>query len=381
MSRLRFPVVLLAVSLSCYSAVLGQTVLFSDDLAAGVGWKYSHFGGTAKPDATDISSIDFGFDYAALGIPEAPHSQLGDAVRRGLRLDANVPGLYGGDQVAAVYESTTFTGQYTVQVDVWMNWAPITSGAGTTEHVGIVAGFDIAAAQRSFAPGLNGGGVIFAGDGDSSCSGSVCDIMLVKDGARLDLASGQYGETTFGGSNQAGYNNTNSNANLNLPSLFPSFSIATATDGLNATGTQPAGALGFQWVTVTLEVDATAPGNGTNGELGIVRVALESAHSGNSFVLGTIDNSIEQNPNDGINTYERPVNLEGSIGLVMTDFYSSGPANPIFSFGLFDNVRVYEGLLSESLFNEAIVIPEPTSVVLISVLIVPACRIRRGPWS
>lgn len=357
--------------------LLAQTLLFSDDLSTGTGWKYSHFGGTAKPDDGDISTADFGFNYAVLGIPEAPHSQPGDAVRRGLRLDANTPGLFGGDQVAAVYESASFTGQYSVQVDVWMNWAPIVSGAGTTEHVGVMAGFDIAAAQRSFSPGLNGGGVIFAGDDDATCSGAICDIALLKDGARLDLASGQYGETSFGGGNQAGYNNTNSNANLNLPSLFPSFSIASATGGLNASGTQPAGALGFQWVTVTLEVDTTAMGNGPNNSLGTVRVILESARSGNSFVLGTIDNSIEQNPADGINTYERPVNLSGAIGLVMTDFYNSGPANPTHSFGLFDNVRVYEGLLSESLLSELLVVPEPSSVSLILFAMVCACRRRR----
>ncbi len=385
-SNIARPLYVLVVSLAAAFALgvasqgHAQTVLFTDDLASGGGWKYSHFGGTSLPDASDISRADFGFDYSSLGIPEAPHSQPGDAIRRGLRLAANVPGQFGGDQIAAVYESTLFVGQYTVQVDVWMNWSPIASGAGTTEHVGVLAGFDIADAQSSFSPGLNGAGVLYAGDADASCSGNICDIMLVKDGARLDLASGQYGETSFGGGNQSGYNNTNSNANLNLPSLFPSFSIASATGGLNATGTQPAGALGFQWVTVTLEVDATDPGNGTNGQLGTVKVTLESARSGNSFVLGTIDNSIDQNPNDGINTYERPVNLEGGIGLAMTDFYNGGPANPTFGFALFDNVRVYQGLLSEEGLSQSLTVPEPNALTLIALLL-SGCGIRRGKRS
>lgn len=359
----------------------GQQLLFSDDLSLGVGWKYSHFGGTAQPDAGDIGTAAFGFDYSTLGIPEAPHSLPGDSVRRGLRLDANVRGLYGGDQIAAVYEHPGFTGQYTLQVDVWMNWSPVAGGAGTTEHVGVMAGFNTSRAQRSFSPGLNGGGVIFAGDADSTCGTSVCDIMLLKDGARLDLASGQYGETSFGGSNQTGYNNSNSNGNLNLPSLFPSFNISSATSGLNATGTQPAGALGFQWITVTLEVDTLALGAGPNSDLGTVTVTLQSARSGSSFVLGTIDNSVDQNPNDGINTYERPVNLEGGIGLVMTDFFNSGPANPTFSFGLFDNVRVYEGFLSENLTAERFVTPEPTAMVLISIAAVAGSLFRSGRYS
>jgi hypothetical protein len=380
MRCLRFLIFALLIGIAS-EAARGQVVLFSDDLSLGTGWKYSHFGGTDQPDANDISSAAFGFDYSALGIPEAPHSLPGDPVRRGLRLDANVPAQFGGDQIAAVYEHPDFTGQYTVQVDVWMNWSPIASGAGTTEHVGVMAGFKTASAQRSFSPGLNGGGVIFAGDADSGCGTDVCDIMLVKDGTHLDLASGQYGETSFGGSNQTGYNHSNSNANLNLPSLFPSFSISSATGGLNATGTQPAGALGFQWITVTLEVDTLALGAGPNSHLGTVKVTLESARSGNSFVLGTIDNSIEQNPNDGINTYERPVNLEGGIGLVMTDFFGSGPSNPTFSFGLFDNVRVYEGFLDETLVSERLAIPEPAAIALITVVAVAGCLLRSGRCS
>lgn len=359
-----------------------QTLLFSDDMSTGTGWKYSHFGGIAKPGANDISEADFGFNYAALGIPEAPHSQPGQPVRRGLRLADNIVGEFAGDQVAAVYESPLFVGQYTVQVDVWLNWAPNATETGTTEHVGVLAGFNVANAQRTFSPGQNGAGVLYSSDGGGGCSntGSACDYMLVKNGSELDLTSGQYAQTSFGLSNQAGYDNTDSNANLNLQTLFPSFNIATATSGSNATGTQPAGALGFQWVTVTLEVDADATGNGTNGHLGTVKVTLESHRTGNSLVLGIIDNSIEQNPADGINTYERPVNLEGGIGLMMTDLFASGPTNPNFAFGLFDNVRVYQGLLGESLTSNYHAVPEPASFVLLASLAVGLC-VGRGQRS
>lgn len=357
------------------ASVHSQTLIFSDDLSTGTGWKYSHFGGTAKPGPNDISEADFGFNYAALGIPEAPNSQPSDITRRGLRLATNTVGQFAGDQIAAVYESPLFVGQYTVQVDVWLNWAPNVTETGTTEHVGILAGFKVANAQRNFSPGQNGAGVLYSSDGGGGCSstGSSCDYMLVKNGSELDLASGQYSQTSFGQSNQAGYDNTDSNANLNLQTLFPAFNIATATGGLNATGTQPAGALGFQWVTVTLEVDANTVGNGTNGHSGTVKVILESHRSGNSFVLGTIDNSIEPNPADGINTYERPVNLEGGIGLMMTDLFASGPTNSNFAFGLFDNVRVYQGLLSESLTSNYHAVPEPASFVLMTTLVVGLC--------
>ncbi len=334
----RLALVLVGVfSLSPWAA--SQTVIFSDDLSTGAGWQFSHFGGTAQPGASDINEADFGFDYSSLGIPEAPHSDPGDDSTSGLRLAANLPGQWGGDQIAAVYEDAAFSGQHTVQVDVWINWAS-PSGVGSTEHAGVLAGFQVDDAQGTFAPGQNGAGVLFDGDGDASCAASRCDYMLVKDGARLDLSSGQYGESNLSPTNQAGYNATDLNSNLDLQTLFPSFDIGAATGGLNGSGTQPAGALGFQWVTVMLAVDPNATGSGT------VQVTLESHQSGNSFLLGTIDNSVINDPSDGINAEERPVNLEGGVGLMLTDLYGGAPSNPNLAFGLFDNVRVFDGLLS-----------------------------------
>ncbi len=369
---------LLLLTLVQAPSALGQTVLFKDAMESGAGWKYSHFGGTSKPTASDISQADFGFDYSTLGIPEAPHSQVGDATRRGLRLAANTPGLWGGDQVAAVYEDVNFDGQYTVQVDAWLNWSSGGSNVGTTEHLGVLAGFQVADAQQSFAPGQNGAGALVSSDGDASCGSGICDYILVKDGAHLDSASGQYGEDNFGFGNRLGYNSTDSNANLNLPALFPSFNIATATDGLNGTGTQPAGALGFQWVTVTLKVDTLAVGANANGKLGTVEVTLTSHHSGNSFVLGTIDNSVEDDPFDGYDTQERPANLSGGIGLMLTDFYNSGPSNPNRAFALFDNLRISDGLVS-SVTDNSVGVPEPHAIVtsMWCLLILGYLRVRR----
>jgi hypothetical protein len=128
-----------------------QTVLFSDDLSTGVGWEYSHFGGTAKPNSNDISEADFGFNYSALGIPEAPNTEVGDPGSMGLRLATNTPGLWAGDQIAAVYEDSSFNGQYTLQVDIWLNWSAPT-GTGTTEHVGALVGFNLAGHKGGFHP-------------------------------------------------------------------------------------------------------------------------------------------------------------------------------------------------------------------------------------
>ena len=61
-----------------------QTVLFSDDLSNGGGWEYSHFEGTAKPNGNDLSEADFGFNYSAFGIPEAPNTEFGDPSTLGI---------------------------------------------------------------------------------------------------------------------------------------------------------------------------------------------------------------------------------------------------------------------------------------------------------
>ncbi len=341
----------------------GQTVLFSDDLSTGTGWQYSHFGGTDKPDGTDISSADFGFDYSAYGIPEAPNSDPNDASTLGLRLAANLPGGWAGDQVAAVYEDASFDDQYTVEVDVWMNY----DASGTTEHVGVSAGFDLDDAQFTFTPAQNGAGVTFSGDGSAGCSSSddgICDYILLKDGARLDLDSGQYAESDFGTGNRPGYNHSDSNGNIDLAALFPAIDISAATGGLNSSGTNQAGALGFQWVTVMIEVDANATGNGTNGNLGTAEVFLKSHAAGSSFLLGTIDNSVTDDPFDGINSEERPVGLEGGIGLFIVDYFSSQGTDPNLAFALFDNVRVTDGPFSGSSSNAAQV-PEPAGLLLL----------------
>lgn len=348
------PGILLLTLIPLAVSATGQTLLFSDQMNVGTGWKFSYFAGALDPPFPTVSK-EFDFDYSAFGIPEAPNTAVGDAVRRGLRLDSNIQGGFGGDAIAAVYEDPRFTGKYTVQVDMWMNWSADATQNGTTEHGGVYAGFDYDTAINSFTPGQSGAGVTISTDGD--CSN--CDYILNKDAAELDLFSGQYVSSDIGFGNQPGFDNTDGD-DMHAPdfeALFPSFDIATATNNMQGTGTQPAGALGFQWVTVTIEVDTEGPGTGANGHLGTAKVTLKSAQSGNSVVIGTIQNSVDDILDDDMDgdecsggedicTGEHPVNMSGGIGLVDIDFFSSKPSNPAWGFMVFDNVRVYEGFLS-----------------------------------
>lgn len=110
------------------SVAVAQTPIFSDDLSVGTGWTYSHIGGTSKPvppsgGGSDNVEADFGFDYSQFGIPEAPNSDAGDPATQGLRLADNLNGFFDDEGIAVVYEDASFAGQYTVQVDAWLNWA------------------------------------------------------------------------------------------------------------------------------------------------------------------------------------------------------------------------------------------------------------------
>lgn len=63
---------------------------------------------------------------------------------------------------------------------------------------------------------------------------------------------------------------------------------------------------------------------------------MRSAASGNTIEIGTIDNS---------NGDFLAAPLDGSVGLLMQDIFSSVTVNPTYSFGLFDNVQVLNGLV------------------------------------
>lgn len=95
----------------------------------------------ASGDGGADSTIDFGFDYVAAGIPLAPNSMPGDT--RGLRMTVNDreegdegPSSTEEDHITA-FNNTVLSGAYRLQVDMYMGVD--SSRGGTTEfaHVGI----------------------------------------------------------------------------------------------------------------------------------------------------------------------------------------------------------------------------------------------------
>ena len=236
-----------------------------------------------------------------------------------------------------------------MQVDAWLNWSADDDLNGTTEHAGVYAGFDPGSVDSS-APAQSGAGLLWSSDGD--CGN--CDYILAKNGpgagdGELDLDSGQYSVSDFGFGNQSGYDNTDVNTDpmngaiVDIPAIFPEFDIAAATNNMNGTGTQRAGAAGFQWVTVTAEVDTNAMGTGNVNVPGLASFTIANAASGEELFVGTIDNSSDLNPAGEIS-----VDMSGGIGLMLVDFFSSNASDPNFAFALYDNVRVYDGFFNDT---------------------------------
>ncbi|TWT96878.1 hypothetical protein Pla108_26530 [Botrimarina colliarenosi] len=321
-------------------SVVAQTTIYTDafenEETLLVSGATSSTGWVFDLDEANQSDARFGFDYSSLSIPEAPRSAPGDAAQRGVALRTNVA-AGNIDSAGISLANPAFSGRYLVEVDMWLNWSLDESQVGTTEHAGLFVGNDTVdnPASPDF-PVQRGAGAIFSSDGD--CSN--CDFILLKNEAELDTFSGQYTVTDFGFGNQDGYDNTDINADpmngdlLDLPALFPSFSIP-----LNPSFTQPAGAVGFQWITLTADVDPNG-GTGPGPVKGTTTFTVKNAASGESFTLGTVDNSILDDPDDGQDTGESPVDMEGQVSLVLIDFFTSVARDINEATVVFDNLVV-----------------------------------------
>ncbi len=354
----------LAVSLMSGFALIeasAQTVLFSDtfdseDLfvftnavnqtvpVGSTPWTYQ--GQEALQNRTD-----YGVDYAAAGIPEAPNTQSGDALGRGVALRANVT-QGRRDQAAIFVEDPSFTGRYRVQVDMYLSWAAEPSGqVGTTEHGGLFIGKDTPSnpaltddnaldGDRAY-PGSAGAGALFASDGGALNF----DYLLLKNNVYPTTTSEQYSVSDFGFGSQLGYDNTDVNEDpangelINLPELFPELVTPTGI-------TQAAGAIGFRWVTLIADVDTDAIGNGTGTTPGLATFSVEVPESGESFTLGTLDNSIIDDPGDGPllgfedETEQGPVDMSGRVTLTLVDFFPSVASDQSLAQVYFDNLIV-----------------------------------------
>ncbi|MBN2448526.1 MAG: hypothetical protein JXO22_17495, partial [Phycisphaerae bacterium] len=145
-----------------------QIVLFQDDFDAGTSagnWSVlSHAG-----DYT----ANFAFDYSTRGIPSAPNSTGGSTV--GLHFTVNnndqTPAK---DAVSAYPVGQSFSGDYTLKFDMWINYnGGAGGGTGSTEFVS--AGINHSGSQVCWPDNAASDGFWFACDGE----GGVTDDYVV----------------------------------------------------------------------------------------------------------------------------------------------------------------------------------------------------------
>lgn len=135
-------VTLAALATACLGTA-ANAVLFADNFNTDTSASWA----VNKSSVTAVSSATFGFDYSTYGIPSAPNSS-GDT--HGLKMDANTNAAtqaFSGLSASPLGQS--FTGDYEMRADVWMNFvgpAP-GGGSGSTQAGGMGIGTAGATAQ------------------------------------------------------------------------------------------------------------------------------------------------------------------------------------------------------------------------------------------
>lgn len=102
-----------------------NAVLFADNFNTDTSASWA----VNKSSVTATSSATFGFDYSTYGVPSAPNSS-GDT--HGLKMDANTNATgqaFMGLSASPLGQS--FTGDYEMRADVWMNFVGPAPGGGS----------------------------------------------------------------------------------------------------------------------------------------------------------------------------------------------------------------------------------------------------------
>ena len=262
--------------------------LFRDQMTSGAGW---------GANATSADAVaTFNYSYAADFIPEAPNSAVGDASRRGLKLEANI-GIPANPESLTLYPvGESFNGTYRLRFDMWCNYDvdEHVNGASnaTTEFMGGGIGYDNVTTDIG-----SGYQMIVTGDG-----GSGSDYRAFADGTFLAAEDMEAGSRN------------------GFDSYYSDFLPGVAPPAGQAQGAFPpgsAGSPGFQWV--TMEFIAFD---------GKVHVSLEKP-SGDRRKIVVFD------------TADYPgVGTDGNISLFYADFFTSITPRPDLTFGIIDNVVV-----------------------------------------
>jgi PEP-CTERM motif len=310
-------VFLLAIGAAARFADSCSAQLFRDEMINAAGW------GINKGADTD-SAATFGYDYSADGIPEAPHSQSGDAATSGLKLEANNGDAIQAAALLTVYPlGQSFSGDTHLRFDAWMNYDAVEANEGTangtTEFLGGGIGYDNIGADWGA-----GAQSVASGDRGAVDDWRVFDPSFV---AAADMVAGD-----------------RNGSNAYYADFLPAVPTPAAQNQIGAIPPQlsMAGSPGFQWITWDIRVTGD-----------IVRVAIEKLN-GDQLPIATWDRTV------------RGTTTDGNISILYGDVFSSITPRPDLTFGVVDNVVV--------------TVPEPSTALLLCIgaLGVAALRRRHG---
>ncbi len=282
------------VSLTVYPP---QTVVLSDNLDSdsSANWAVSQSSADTR--------VTFNYDYAADGIPSAPHSIGGTT--RGVKFEANMAnGIVAAVSMSPIGRS--FGGDHRLHFDMWINAnGPFPLG-GTGSSQYITAGLGTTGGHVQWTGTGTVDGYWFAVDGE----GQAPDTSTTSDYGAYASKTVQ----TAGSGVYAAGTDSNSRGNLNAyyTTAFPGPQTAPAlqqsTYPLQQTGALEAGAVGFAWRDVII----AKRGNIVEWSIDGVKLA--------AFTSASVTAS--------------------NVFVGYWDPYSSVSDNAALSFGLVDNVRV-----------------------------------------
>jgi hypothetical protein len=323
------------VAVLCYrGAMLSAAVIYSDDFNTDTSANYNKYitNGATGPSG----DVTFAYNYNAapgsggLSIPVAPHTTDGSTL--GLRIRTDNLQSSSGTVVGAseiVTKNLVLPSEYTVQVDVWSNYIGSTSIAtsGTNGSTGVAVGIGTSGNSISYIAANDG--LLTEAFGDNGGG--------ANQAYRLYLDNNHPNPTT---ANYWAAGTTSTSASFSDPyytSKFPSVSAPAGQASFSSTqtGSTPAGVQGFAWHTWTITKDS-------------------------ANVTWRIDgNVITTSPNSAVTFGGSQVSL-GNDDTGLTG--SSAANNQLFNAEIFDNL---------------IIIPEPTTVALL-ILAAPALFRRRS---
>lgn len=266
-------------------------VTFSDDFNTDTSSNW-----TVNQSSSD-TTVSFAYDYSVDGIPSAPGS--GDGSTKGLKFTANEIEVAAA-HIMASPNGQSFAGDYALVFDLWMNVnGPLPGGGGgSTEFA--AAGIGTSGDHVQVGDDQSDGAwFIVTGEGGSSR-----DFRFFLNNVFLTEDSGVY---------PAG---TQDSTNDYYGSIFPAGKTAPESqvaEFANQAGETSAGQVAFEWVRVQLLK---------------IGDKVTWSMNGTDIAVATQDTA--------------PFNDSGNIFLGYSDWFSSVSDNEFMSFGLFDNVKVYQ---------------------------------------